>query len=116
MAGVYIGRLNPIHRGHQRVINKMLEEHEEDHLLLVGSSTAPFSLRNYFSYAERSQFIRARYIRTSVWLAYRTTRMTMIAGSRPSMTSFALRATSRSTVSTTAVVRRMCSTCCNISA
>jgi len=60
--GVYVGRFNPIHKGHQRAIDKMLFNHALRHsLLFVGSANAPLSLRNLFSYKERKDFIKAIY-------------------------------------------------------
>ncbi|MFA5987136.1 MAG: adenylyltransferase/cytidyltransferase family protein [Candidatus Paceibacterota bacterium] len=60
--GVYVGRFNPIHKGHQAVIDKMLAEHSEKaSLVIIGSSNAPVSLRHFFSYRERSDFIKKLY-------------------------------------------------------
>ncbi len=57
--GVYIGRFNPVHKGHLRVIETMLGRHgHENSLLIIGSSNAPFSLRHFFSYNERRNFIK----------------------------------------------------------
>ena len=56
--GVYVGRFNPLHNGHIAIISKMLELHGPDRsLLVIGSSNADFSLRHFFSYAERRAFI-----------------------------------------------------------
>lgn len=60
--GVYVGRFNPLHKGHQAVINYMISECGNDNsLLLLGSSNAPFTLRHYFSYDERSKIIQSIY-------------------------------------------------------
>lgn len=57
--GVYIGRFSPMHIGHESVIRAMLEEHgRKNCVVVIGSSNAPLSTRNLFSYVERSQFIR----------------------------------------------------------
>ncbi|NTV41075.1 MAG: adenylyltransferase/cytidyltransferase family protein [Candidatus Moranbacteria bacterium] len=57
--GVYVGRFNPIHLGHEAVIAKMLERFGvKNSLLILGSSTAPFSQRHFFSYSERIAFIK----------------------------------------------------------
>lgn len=57
--GVFVGRFNPIHLGHEAVIAKMLQQFgAENSLLILGSSNAPFSLRNFFSAAERKKFIQ----------------------------------------------------------
>jgi len=57
--GVYVGRLNPMHLGHEAVIAKMLEQFgTENSLLVLGSSTASFSQRHFFSFEERKEFVR----------------------------------------------------------
>lgn len=54
-----MGRLCPIHLGHERIINKMIADcGEENCLVVVGSSNTPMSLRHFFSYEERRDFIR----------------------------------------------------------
>ena len=56
---VYVGRFNPVHVGHMRVIEAMLKKYGTEHsLLIIGSSNAPFSLRHFFSYNERRNFIK----------------------------------------------------------
>ncbi|MEI7621286.1 MAG: hypothetical protein WCJ51_02005 [Candidatus Moraniibacteriota bacterium] len=58
--GVFVGRLNPMHLGHEAVIAKMLQQFGiENSLLILGSSSAPFSLRNFFSVAERKKFVQS---------------------------------------------------------
>jgi cytidyltransferase-like protein len=60
--GVYVGRFNPIHKGHQRTIDAMLQNHTLNHsLVMVGSANAPLSLRNLFTYRERRDFIKVLY-------------------------------------------------------
>ncbi len=55
---VYVGRLNPIHKGHMRTIELMLSWHGMDNsVVLIGSSNAPFSLHNPFTYAEREDWL-----------------------------------------------------------
>lgn len=57
--GVYVGRFCPIHKGHERVVRQMLERFDPSNVLIVvGSSNAAFSLRNFFSYKERKEFIK----------------------------------------------------------
>lgn len=59
---VYIGRFNPLHLGHARVIDAMIQKYGvENCLLIVGSSNADFSLRHFFSYHERKGFIKKAY-------------------------------------------------------
>lgn len=56
---VYVGRFNPFHNGHAAVVREMVDTHGvENCLLIVGSSNAGFSLRHFFSYQERKQFIQ----------------------------------------------------------
>jgi len=58
--GVYIGRFNPIHRGHESVIREMLRIcGVSNSLLVIGSSNNLFSLRHFFTYEERRGFILA---------------------------------------------------------
>lgn len=60
--GVYVGRLCPIHLGHEKVIEFMIDEFWIDKcILLLGSCNANFSLRNFFSYTERKSFIQKIY-------------------------------------------------------
>ena len=57
--GVFVGRMHPIHLGHERVIKKMIHEcGEENCLVVIGSSNTKTSLRHFFSYEERRNFIR----------------------------------------------------------
>ena len=53
---VFIGRFQPLHRGHEAIIRKAFEISNTP-LILVGSSTASRSLRNPFSYEERYYMI-----------------------------------------------------------
>lgn len=53
---VFIGRFQPIHRGHEAVIRKALEVARHT-ILIVGSSTASRSLRNPFTFEERKTMI-----------------------------------------------------------
>jgi len=58
--GVYIGRFDPVHLGHERVIQAMVDKHGSDSLLLLGScSKTPVTLANPFTYSERADFIGA---------------------------------------------------------
>lgn len=59
--GIFIGRFCPIHLGHMKVIDKLLEDFGENHILMLGSCNSPWSLRNFFSYKERKDFIKAIY-------------------------------------------------------
>ncbi len=56
--GVFVGRMCPIHLGHEEIIKKMVGECNADCLVIIGSSNAPMSLRHFFSYEERRRFIR----------------------------------------------------------
>lgn len=55
--GVFVGRFCPVHLGHEKIIEDMLKECHEHSLIVVGSSNAPLTLRNFFSYRERKEFI-----------------------------------------------------------
>lgn len=60
--GVYVGRFSPIHKGHEKIIRKMIENHGvERSLIIIGSSNNGFSLRHFFSYKERRAFILSEF-------------------------------------------------------
>lgn len=62
MHGFFIGRMNPIHLGHEAVINHMIETcGVKNSTLIIGSSNASTSMRHFFSYSERRQLIRQLY-------------------------------------------------------
>ena len=57
--GVFVGRFNPLHLGHERVIRHMLEQCGlERCAVIIGSSNAPTSIRHFFSYSQRRYFIK----------------------------------------------------------
>jgi len=53
---VFIGRFQPFHIGHQRVIHTALAQSKQV-VLLIGSAQQPRSTRNTFSFAERQQMV-----------------------------------------------------------
>ena len=56
--GVYVGRFNPLHVGHESVIREMQRIcGAENSILVIGSSNNAFSLRHFFTYEERRSFI-----------------------------------------------------------
>lgn len=57
---IYIGRFQPLHLGHQSIIDTALE-HAENVIVLVGSANRPRSVDNPWSYEERAQMIYAAY-------------------------------------------------------
>lgn len=59
--GVYIGRFNPLHRGHEAVIDRMIAEHGDHCLLIIGSSNVTLSAHDPFSYDERKSFVQMLY-------------------------------------------------------
>lgn len=56
--GIFVGRLCPVHLGHEMVIRKMKEDVGENCLVIIGSSNNPISLRHFFSYEERRELLR----------------------------------------------------------
>lgn len=58
---IYIWRMCPVHAGHEQIIRMMRERFKDRFLLILGSSNTAFSLRNFFNYAERREFIRIIY-------------------------------------------------------
>lgn len=57
--GVYVGRLNPMHLGHQALIDSLIQTFGQNHLLLIGSCNKPISIRHLFNYADRCDIVRA---------------------------------------------------------
>ena len=58
--GVFIGRFQPIHIGHEFVIRKALE-HTKKLIVLVGSANIARDFRNPFTYEERSAMFRSAF-------------------------------------------------------
>lgn len=56
--GIYIGRLNPIHTGHENIINNMIKDRQEQCILVLWSINEKLSWRNMFTYKERATFIQ----------------------------------------------------------
>jgi nicotinic acid mononucleotide adenylyltransferase len=59
--GVFVGRVNPMHLGHQAIIGGLIETFGERHLVLIGSCNKPLSIRHLFPYHDRADFVRAAY-------------------------------------------------------
>jgi nicotinamide mononucleotide adenylyltransferase len=56
--GVFVGRVNPLHKGHVRAIGEMTLHHGKHSLLMIGSPNEPLGLRNLFTYHERRDFAK----------------------------------------------------------
>ncbi len=57
--GILIGRMSPMHLGHRRLIEKMVEECSyKNCMMLIGSCNAKQSMKHFFSYPERRGFIK----------------------------------------------------------
>lgn len=56
-SALYIGRFQPFHNGHYKVVKQLLEKHEKL-ILVIGSSESPISEKNPFSAAERAMMVR----------------------------------------------------------
>lgn len=56
--GVFIGRFQPLHEGHQQCIEKILAANDRCVVMVRDTAT---SEKNPFSYAEREQMIRAAF-------------------------------------------------------
>src|SRR5689334_4699388 len=60
--GMFVGRVSPIHLGHERVIDHMIETHGiDDTMVVIGSSNTAPSMRHFFSYSDRRAFVKALY-------------------------------------------------------
>lgn len=57
---VFIGRFQPLHKGHYQVIGAAFEQAERV-IILIGSSHQPRSIRNPWTFAEREQHLRAAF-------------------------------------------------------
>ena len=59
---VCVWRVCPLHLGHQAVLDAMIKKFGiKNCLLVIGSSNAPLTMRNLFSYAERKGFVEKIY-------------------------------------------------------
>lgn len=58
---IYIGRFCPMHFGHQAIIGGVAKAAPNNHIIFVGSSNAPVTFRNLFSFTDRVDFIKAVY-------------------------------------------------------
>ena len=58
--GVFIGRFQPLHRGHEHVIARTLEQVERL-IVLIGSANVARDPRNPFTYAEREAMLRSAF-------------------------------------------------------
>ena len=58
--GVFIGRFQPLHTGHEHVIARTLEQVERL-IVLVGSANVARDPRNPFTYAEREAMLRSAF-------------------------------------------------------
>ena len=57
---VFVGRFQPLHIGHQHVIERALEQ-AQTLIILIGSADSARSIQNPFTYDERRHFIEACY-------------------------------------------------------
>ena len=56
-AAVFIGRMQPFHRGHSHIVERALDQADEV-IIVVGSSFAARSFRNPFTFDERKAMIK----------------------------------------------------------
>lgn len=57
--GVYVGRFNPPHLGHEKVCHEMIKEFGiENCLVVIGSQNHHMTLRHFFSFIERKGFVQ----------------------------------------------------------
>lgn len=57
---VYVGRFNPVHLGHEAILNAITKAsaEKENHLVLVGSCNNPISYRHLFPFEVRMKYLR----------------------------------------------------------
>ena len=56
MKALFVGRFQPLHKGHEEVIRKLLEEYEKI-IVLIGSKEKGRTQSNPFSYEERKEML-----------------------------------------------------------
>lgn len=60
--GVLVGRFNPVHLAHLEVINNAIARFgEENCVLVIGSQNHAMTLRHFFSFPERLEFLKVVY-------------------------------------------------------
>lgn len=60
--GVLVGRFNPVHLGHIEVIKHAISTFgEENFILFIGSQSHPMTLRHFFSFTDRLEFLKLLY-------------------------------------------------------
>ncbi|MBI3633974.1 MAG: hypothetical protein HY226_06845 [Candidatus Vogelbacteria bacterium] len=58
MDGVYVGRLCPVHLGHEKIMDEMVGNHGiERSLLMLGGANETLSYRHLFNYSERKGLV-----------------------------------------------------------
>lgn len=55
---VYIGRFQPLHKGHTSILNKMFESEDDLGVILIGSSFQARTIKNPFTFGERAEMIK----------------------------------------------------------
>lgn len=59
---IYLGRFSPIHKGHQRIIENMLEKYgTENCIILIGSCANKLDDTLFFTYSQRKQMLKTLY-------------------------------------------------------
>lgn len=59
--GIYVGRFQPIHKGHQLIIDTMIKNHDIDNIILIIGSTNRYDEKNPYSFELRKEFIQELY-------------------------------------------------------
>jgi len=58
---VYLGRFCPLHKGHEAIINSIVEKHGKENLLIMIGSSTSHNKRTPYTYEERAKMIRMIY-------------------------------------------------------
>ena len=58
---VFVGNFCPIHKGHQYVIDDMINKYKDNCILLIENCNSKKSIKNLFPYKSRRNFIKALY-------------------------------------------------------
>lgn len=63
--GILIGRMQPVHKGHMQVINKILEEVDEI-IIGIGSAQLSYELKNPFTAGERVIMLKKAFVESNI--------------------------------------------------
>lgn len=63
---VYLGRFSPLHKGHEAVINGIINKYGADNLLIIIGSSTSHNNRTPYTFEERTKMLRSVYPNANV--------------------------------------------------